>query len=135
MQRTLYEDAHVTITLDDEARLVRYRRSREPYTSLEVLRALNGKLRTVFAALPAGNLRLLLDVRDAPPRNDDAFELEIGGELRALTGRFSLHATLVKSAVGRLQAKRLAQARTEQPIGIFFEEAEALAYLSNPTGS
>jgi hypothetical protein len=129
VERTLFSDAYVTVTIDDDAALVRYRRSREPYTSLETLRELNAKLQETFDALPSGTLSLLIDVREAPPRNDDAFESEIVGTLQAMAGRFIARATLVRTAVGRLQVQRIARARTGQAIETFSDEVDALAYL------
>jgi hypothetical protein len=129
MARTLHADAHVTITLDDETRVVRYTRSSQPYASVDVLRALNKKLREVFDALPPGRLALLLDVRDAPPRNDDAFEGELVGALDAIANRFVARATLVKTAVGRLQAQRIARTR-DKTVDVFTDEAAALGHLA-----
>jgi hypothetical protein len=129
MVRTLHADAHVTITLDDETRVVRYTRSNQPYASVDVLRALNKKLREVFDALPPGRLALLLDVRDAPPRNDDAFEGELVGALDAIANRFVARATLVKTAVGRLQAQRIARTR-DKTVDVFTDEAAALGHLA-----
>jgi hypothetical protein len=123
--RTVYGDPHVTITLDDAAGLVRYTRTARPYASLDELRNVNANLREAFATLPRGHLALLIDVRDAPPRNDPAFEHEILEALTTLAARFRARATLVKSAVGRLQAQRIARDGSS----VFFDEAEALAHL------
>ncbi len=125
MARTLYGDPHVTITLDDDARLVRYTRTAQPYASLDELRNVNANLREVLATLPRAKLALLIDVRDAPPRNDPAFEREIIDALTTLAERFRARATLVKSAVGRLQAQRIGRDGSS----VFFDEAEALAHL------
>jgi hypothetical protein len=76
----------------------------------------------------APGLKLLIDVRQAPPRNDAAFEAKVNGVLDAFTARFARHATLVRTAVGKLQTARLAHERGAVPHA-FGDEAEALAYL------
>ncbi len=42
--------------------------------------------------------------------------------LQAITGRFTAYAVLVKSAVGRLQAQRLAKPRATSAPTVFGEE-------------
>jgi hypothetical protein len=128
MKRAVYEDAHVSITVDD-AGLVRYVRTQQPYTSLEALRAVHDKVRAALDTLPSGKLALLVDVREAKARNDDPFETEIMRALQAITGRFTAYAVLVKSAVGRLQAQRLAKPRRTSGPSVFGDEEEALSYL------
>jgi hypothetical protein len=128
MKRPLYEDAHVSVTADD-AGLVRYVRSQEPYTSLDRLREVHEKLKDAMSALPGGKLALLVDVREAKARNDDPFEAEVMRALQAIMGRFTVYAVLVKSAVGRLQAQRLAKGRGNSGPSVFSDEAEAIAYL------
>lgn len=125
--RVLHEDPWVTITLTPAQGLVRYQRSAVPYPSMADLEGSFAKVREVVERIPPG-LRLLIDVRQAPPRNDAAFEAKVNGVLDAFTARFVRHATLVKSAVGKLQTARLAQERGAVP-HVFADEAEALAYL------
>jgi hypothetical protein len=78
--------------------------------------------------LPTG-LKLLIDVRDAPPRNDAAFEAVITRLLEAFIKRFSAHAFLVRSAVGRLQTQRLARQRGNEHPLVFDDEEDALRHL------
>ena len=127
--RTLHADPFVTATLDEHAGIVRYTRSHESYPSIDALRDCNQKLRSAFAALPSGTLSLLLDVRNAPPRNDTAFEAEVLDALRTLAEQFPKRATLVRTAVGKLQTQRLARER-QDGVHVFSDEAQALAYLS-----
>lgn len=128
MLRTLYSDLQVTVTIDDAPGVVRYTRSSEPYPSIEAVREQHGKLAVAMATLPSRSLQLLIDVREAPPRNDDAFEAELMRALAVMMPKFAMHASLVKTAVGRLQAARVAKARGGDPV-VFTDEAEALEYL------
>jgi hypothetical protein len=127
MNRPLYSDPHVTVTVDDVG-LVRYMRTTERYPSLEVVRELHEKMREAMSVLPLGKLALLVDVREAPARNDDPFETEIRRALQAIMPRFSAYAVLVKSAVGRLQAQRLAKSGAGDLL-VFTDEREAVDHL------
>ncbi len=122
----LHTDPYVNVTLDDD--IVRYTRSSTAYPSIDAVRACNQQIRVAFAALPKGTLAILVDVRNAPPRNDDAFEAEVLEALGALAEQFPVRATLVRTAVGKLQTQRLARARTDS-VHIFSDETAALAFL------
>jgi hypothetical protein len=129
MARPLYSDAQVIITFDDDTGIVRYTRSREPYPSLEVIRALHVTINAEIAKLPQGQHSLLVDVRDAPPRNDNPFEAEITKAIGGAAPHFVRRAALVKSVVGSLQVKRIAKARGDDSFPTFSDEAEAIAFL------
>src|SRR4051812_36840230 len=107
MSRVLFADVHVTVTFDVHGGLVCYRRTQAPYASLDVVRDLHEQLQVVLHTLSQGPLKLLLDTRDAPPRNDPGFETEISKAMQAFIVRFAVRAVLVKSAVGKLQVQRL----------------------------
>jgi hypothetical protein len=128
MNRTLHADPWVTVTVDDAARIVRYTRSSQRHASIDSMRECHQKIRAAFATLPSGTLSLLIDVREAPPRNDEAFEAEVLEALRTLAERFPTRATLVKTAVGKLQTQRLARTRDDS-VQVFSDEAQALEYL------
>ncbi len=127
MSSTLHADPYVTVTLDEN--VVRYTRSGTAYPSIDAMRTCNQQIRDAFAALPKGTLAILVDVRNAPPRNDEAFETEVLDALRAIAEQFPARATLVRTAVGKLQTQRLARAR-DGAIHVFSDEAEALAFLN-----
>ncbi len=129
MSRPLYSDAQVIITFDDATGIVRYTRTREPYPSLEVVRTLHEKINATFSKLPPGKHSLLVDVRDAPARNDNPFEAEISKAIASAAPHFARRAALVKSAVGSLQVKRIAKARGDDGFPTFSDDAEAIAYL------
>jgi hypothetical protein len=126
--RVLYEDRFVAVTLDEAHGLVRYARTRESYPDLDAMRASNANVATAGAGLARAHLALLLDLCDAPPRNDDAFESEALQALDRFAPGFRASAFLVKTAVGRLQANRMTRDRGAQP-HVFIDEAEALTYL------
>ena len=129
MSRALFEDRYVRLTFDEGQGLVRYVRTREPFPSLDGMRATNERIRSAVALLGRKDLKLLLDLRDAPPRNDDDFEREVGRSLGAFLPGFRAHAMLVKTAVGRLQAQRMATGPGADRPPVFTTEADALAHL------
>jgi hypothetical protein len=84
----------------------------------------------VFAVLrPLRGQRLLTDLRLAPGNNSTAIEARAQQLRRDLRDLFPVHATLVGSAVGRLQVLRMARERGEPNMAVFLSEDEAIAYL------
>lgn len=76
-------------------------------------------------------LKLLIDSRAAPPRNDPEFELEIVRAFAGFSRVFVARAALIKSAAGKLQVRRLSRevwADDTAPV-VFTHEDEALSYL------
>jgi hypothetical protein len=129
LSRVLFSDAHVTLALDEARGLVRYARTAEPYASIADMSAAHEKMAGALPPFLPTGLKLLIDVRAAPPRNDEAFESVVTRLLETFIKRFSAHAFLVKSAVGRLQTQRLARTRGDASPSVFDDERDALRYL------
>ncbi len=80
----------------------------------------------------ARDYRILMDLRDGPARNDQAFE-DIIDQYRKLSwGRFAKRAILVKTAAGALQIRRLEATHLSKTVAVFVDEGEALAFLRTP---
>jgi hypothetical protein len=76
--------------------------------------------------------KALIDLRNGPPgRNDDEFERATRSAQSELVRNFSRVAFLVRSAVGKLQVRRLARGGGNS--NVFFDEEEALRYLAGET--
>jgi hypothetical protein len=127
MTKTLHADEWVTLTYDEGAGLVRYERSDRPYGSFADIDGCHEALTASASWLPRG-LKLLIDIRRAPPRNDEGFETRVNKYLATLLPRFSGMSVLVKTAVGKLQTARLAAERGETA-HVYDDEAQALAHL------
>ncbi|MEO7096027.1 MAG: hypothetical protein ABI175_22390 [Polyangiales bacterium] len=127
MTNALYEDEWVTVTIDASIGLVRYTRSELRYGNERDIERSYGEVGKAMARVPPG-MRLLLDIRRAPPRNDAVFEAKANGALEQLPKRFTRFATLVRTAVGKLQSVRLATERGATP-HVFDDEQQALSYL------
>jgi hypothetical protein len=75
---------------------------------------------------PFSGYRALLDLRAIPAgRNDEAFEQLAMRAQGALARTFSRNAVLVRSAVGKLQIRRL----THGARAVYQDEAEAIRFL------
>lgn len=127
--RILFESPHVTLSLDEGKGLVRYARTTRPYDTLAELTATHQNVLGAVKGLPQRSLKLLLDSRDAPPRNDPAFEGEVVQAMTTFIRNFAAHAFLVKSAVGVLQTKRLSRAGGDEAGWVFTTEKDALRHL------
>ncbi len=128
MTKVLHADEWVTLRFDEAAGLVRYERSDHAYGSIEDLERCHRDILASARWVPSG-VTLLIDIRRAPPRNDEAFETRVNKYLGGLLPRFTAVATLVKTAVGKLQTARLASERGGIA-HVYDDEAEALAFLA-----
>ncbi|MBL8741410.1 MAG: hypothetical protein JNK04_09960 [Myxococcales bacterium] len=135
MALTILENAHFRLTLDDPEGIVRYTRSALPFASgAEASESLHQML-AATRSLTRHHYALLTDVREAPGRNDEAFEGTLAKLRHELFDGFRKQATLVRTAVGRLQVERLARELRTGDSRAFESEAEALAYLLSPEPS
>lgn len=74
---------------------------------------------------------LLLDMRNARGRNDDAFERRVAPHRAATVQGFPRVAVLVRSLPGQLQVQRHAREDGLGGVRIFASETEALAWLGH----
>jgi hypothetical protein len=125
------ESAYFRIVTEPARSLVRIVRSSEPMPRDEEA------VRRAFGALvePLRKLagyKALIDLRNGPPgRNDDEFERATQSAQKELVRSFSRVAILVRSAVGKLQVRRLARGRgSSNSSNVFLDEQEALRYLA-----
>jgi hypothetical protein len=130
MAENLYGDEWITVSFDAGTSLVRYTRSNAPYPDVQAVErsfaGLRGAIRHVDPGLKP---KLLIDTRRAPPRNDPAFEALVQRATVEFATRFARVATLMATAVGKLQAVRLAHERGAENPHVFDDEQAALAYL------
>jgi hypothetical protein len=127
--RVLFTNAHVTMAYDEARGFFRYSRSHAPFATLDELREAHDRVELALPKPMPHGARLLADVREAPPRNDEAFEAEMTRKLGSLMRHFAARAVLVKSAVGRLQVQRLGRPYGEGRPAVFDDEAKALRHL------
>jgi hypothetical protein len=125
---TVYADSYFVIHYDAARRLVRI--ERQP-TRLDLNDAPRVSQAMTAVLTRYSGASLLLDLRGGPPgRNDDPFERVSERWQQQLERLFPRQATLVRSAAGELQVRRIAR---ERGIGgnVFRDEREALDYLAS----
>jgi hypothetical protein len=132
-RQTLAANAYFRLTEDDDAGVYRLVRTATPYPSTEALRTAAVEIERAAALLPRGSA-LLIDSREALPRNDAEFEDEFKRARRPILAHFPRVAILVRSAVGKLQVSRYVREDGAAGQNVFDDEAAALAFLVNPRG-
>ena len=120
---------HWIVTLDDAQRIVRATRTPIPFANDDELRATMALLREQSIGDRA-KLGLLVDLREGPFRNDESFENALARYRVELFAGWGALATILRTAIGRLQVNRLAR-EDRREMQVFTEEAEALAYLAS----
>jgi hypothetical protein len=127
--QSLFANATHKIEYDAARKLVFLRRTAVGLLAVDR----NAVLAEAIAALrPLRAQRLLIDLRLAPGNNDPALEQTANHFRRQLSELLPISATVVATAVGRLQISRLSRERGDPgnpKSSIFFNEAEAIAYL------
>ncbi len=127
--REIARTAHWEVSLDRARGIVRAKRTPVPYETIDELDASMHALADHVRTVDPASLGLLLDLRDGPFRNDDAFERAMHRHRGHLLDAFRSVAVLVSTAVGRLQTARIAREEgSARPI--FMDEAEAIASLA-----
>jgi hypothetical protein len=133
----LLQNEFLSIAYDPATRIVRFSRTKNRYPLNEQTKEVMQKIHDVFEQVGRETSALLVDMREAPLRNDEEFEkFNTSPQTRLFSG-FARTAFLVKTAVGELQFARL---RREGRVSafvfdVFRDEAEALAYLREERSS
>lgn len=103
--RVLYTSDFYVLSLEPARGAALLRRSPRRFADLAVLRAENER---IMAKLSHCDLTgIVIDMRLAPPNNDDSFEMAMEGLRGAVRRTFARVVVLVASAVGELQINRL----------------------------
>jgi hypothetical protein len=131
--RDILRSKHFVVTVDEERRILWRARTAAPFESIEEVHAAYAVLLEALRPLHRPLYGQLVDARDAPPRNDPAFESVVTSHHKELYASFRASSVLVKTAAGRLQVRRMLDA---SKIGapVFLDETAALAYLTSASG-
>jgi hypothetical protein len=115
---------------DPSLHVICARRTATPITDLAVIGDLESRMAARLGTIHRDHWRLLVDVREAPMRNDPAFEERMRPVQMHLLAGFARTATLVRTQVGKLQVMRTRrESGGDQANSVFLSEEEALAYL------
>jgi hypothetical protein len=121
---------YVSISYDPTQKMVRFSRSKNRYPLNEETRVVLKQITDIFEQV-GRDKSLLIDMRDAPLRNDEQFESFTSNQNDRLFAGFSRVAILVKTAVGELQFARLKREGrfSAMDAHVFRDETEALTFL------
>jgi hypothetical protein len=103
----LFHDEHMTVTLEEGGALVRQTRTARQFDDVAQLVRTYDEVCRILDRLGRGGRSFLSDLRRAPGRNGPAFEAAMHKILPHLLGGFDRCATLVATAAGSLQVRRL----------------------------
>jgi hypothetical protein len=129
LTRELVRNPYCIVTYDGTTRIVRFIRSSVPMASLEEAARHFGQAVSVINALGRSRIRLVIDLRQAPSKNEPQYETAMAEHRRQVAKDILRVAVLVRTAAGRLQVQRLGKADHIQQL-IVSDEAEAIAYLT-----
>jgi len=126
MKYKLLSSAHWFMEESIAQRVVMLRRTALPFGSLDELSSANQEVvRLIRPEHRAWGI--VVDMRQAPPRNDPSFESAMRGLRDAVEERFARTAVLLGTAVGLLQVTRLAREDGATSLATQ-SEAEALRF-------
>jgi hypothetical protein len=124
--RTILSDVHWIADEDADHRVLFLRRTPVAFDSLDEIAASNARLVAVLREEHA-SWGVVLDMRQAPPRNDPQYEDAMKG-LRTRIGGLERIAWLLESAAGVLQVNRLARDEGSRKTFATMSEPAALRF-------
>lgn len=126
--RELLHTAHFVLVEDEHTRIVTRSRTAQRFGSLEELVAEYDGLVRALAPIDRSVYAHLFDLRQAPSRNDEAFEAAVTRYQVPLYAGFRGVAVVVATAAGRLQLRRFLTG-SRPDAGLFTDVEEATAFL------
>jgi hypothetical protein len=127
----LGRNARFSIRYAPAHRLLLLTRSAQPFESIEQLRSDGEWVLSALVRVPRSGVRLLLDSRRSPARNDPEFEQALASFRQQLFRSFTRVSVLMQSAAGVLQAMRHARDDGLATCA-FMQPREALMHLGLP---
>ena len=131
--RQLLETPYAIVEVAEREHILRFRRTGLALRVEDVNEMPFGPAWETMTRYDAKVWALLVDLRDAPSRNDADFESSIAKWQMGLFRRFDRTAVVVRTAAGRLQLLRMASAAGRQA-AVFLDETEALRHLTEAPG-
>jgi len=126
--KQLLGNAFVSVSIDRVSGVARVTRSVQRAESVEEITAAFDRAIEVLDTLDRERLRLLIDLRAAPGRNDAEFERAMAPRRHQLMRAFAAVAILVQTPVGNLQVGRITREDGANAL-VFNDEAKALSWL------
>lgn len=129
----IYHDAYLRVTLEHDGAFVRMRRTTAAFPTIESMRTSYAQVRATYERIGQTGRGLLVDGRDAPGRNDPAFEQAMAEVRVKADAGFARVAIVMRTAVGKLQSQRYARQDGRERL-VTDDEDEAIAYLLGSRG-
>jgi hypothetical protein len=129
--KRVFANEHWILDRDKARGLLVARRTAVPYPSITAISKSFDALEAAMDACGRSRYSLLLDLREAPSRNDPEFERVTASHPRRFARDFIRAAVLVRTAHGMLQIRRTSGPLADR-IPPFGTEAEAMAHLFPP---
>ena len=126
----LYEGPYYDLRLDQQRAVLWLHRSSAPIERLGEVHAAQSAVLDRLEQIACRSFGLLVDLREAPSRNDPEFEEAVKEFRRQLFSSFPRNALLVRTAAGKMQLTR--HVRSDGSVSlvkIFNDEAEAMEFL------
>jgi hypothetical protein len=130
MMGELVSNPYCRVLFTPSSQLVRFIRTEQPIQSIEEANLYFGQAVRAIDGLGRGRLKLIIDVRNAPLRNDPQYESAMADYRHKLARHIPRVAVIARTAAGRLHAQRLGKEDHIQQAIVATEE-EALAHLSS----
>jgi len=125
----LLNNEFVTVQRDGGSRVVRVTRTGAAITALAQVEECWGAVNRALLRVHREEHCLLMDMRSARGRNDDAFERAVAKHRAATVSGFRRVAVLVQSLHGQLQVQRHVREDKLGEVRVFDREALALSWL------
>lgn len=125
---------YVVVSVDETRRLVRFKRTSRALDSpahlREVFQTLITWLGTLVPIEKRGEYGLIQDMRDAPMIGGPEMDRVLGELVSQLQGGWRRVAVIVRTAIGKLQARRKSS-ENRQVLEVFDDELEAILFGSS----
>jgi hypothetical protein len=125
----IVSNPYCSVLYDRSTGIARFVRTDVPIRSLEDADRFFGEAVRAIDILGRNRIKLLIDIREAPARNDPQYETALAGYRREVARGVRRIAVLAKTAAGRLHAQRLGKADHLDQVVVATEE-EALTHLT-----
>ena len=126
---TVHRDRWFRAEFEPGTGIARVARTAEPWDDPKAGEASYRAIATHAWPRPKSELRLLFDLRAAPPRNDAVFEEVVNRLSPVMFEGWAKVVVLVQTQVGKLQVDRLNRARGAPPGPVFTDETAAMTHL------
>lgn len=127
----LVQNRHYLLTAEPFQRILRLKRTSEPFVSAEDVNHACEPVQQALDAVGRARHSLLIDSRDAPFRNDPVYEAWFQPHRKRMTLGLRRVAVLLRTAAGKLHSERLVKTVDRSPanLAMFVDEEAALEFL------